>query len=59
VIKVEQVESELRNGRRQSFGKSATGSMLSIEDALEFTPEFEDSIQRSERDMAAGEAAFA
>ena len=28
-----------------------------IEDELEFTPEFEDSIQRSERDMAAGKAA--
>lgn len=28
-----------------------------IEAELEFTPEFEDSIQRSECDMAAGEAA--
>ena len=28
-----------------------------IEDELEFTPEFENSIQRSERDMAAGKAA--
>lgn len=28
-----------------------------IEDELEFTPEFENSIQQSERDMAAGEDA--
>jgi len=28
-----------------------------IEDELEFTPEFENSIQRSERDMTAGKAA--
>ena len=30
-----------------------------IEDELQFTPEFENSIQRSERDMAAGKAARA
>jgi hypothetical protein len=28
-----------------------------IEDELEFTPEFENSIQQSERDMVAGRAA--
>ena len=28
-----------------------------IEDELEFTPEFESSIQQAERDMAAGESA--
>jgi hypothetical protein len=27
-----------------------------IEDELEFTPEFENSIQRSERDMASGKS---
>jgi hypothetical protein len=57
VSKVEQMESELRKLSQVELRQIREWLDDFIEDELEFTPEFEDSIQRSERDMAAGKAA--
>ena len=55
--KVEQVESELRKLSQDELRQIREWLDDIIEDELEFTPEFENSIQQSERDMAAGKAA--
>ena|SRR5882724_989964 len=57
VSKVEQIESELRKLSQAELRQIREWLDDFIEDELEFTPEFENSIQRSERDMAAGKAA--
>ena len=57
VSKVEQLESELRKLSQAELRQIREWLDDFIEDKLEFTPEFENSIQRSERDMAAGKAA--
>ena len=57
VSKVEQMESELRKLSQAELRQIREWLDDFIEDELEFTPEFEASIQRSERDMAAGKAA--
>ena len=57
VSKVEQMESELRKLSQAELRQIRGWLDDLIEDELEFTPEFENSIQRSERDMAAGKAA--
>src|SRR2546425_7325831 len=57
VSKVEQMEAELRNLSQAELRQIREWLDDLIEDELEFTPEFENSIQRSERDMAAGKAA--
>ena len=56
VSKVEQMESELRKLSQAELRQIREWLDDLIEDELEFTPEFEASIQRSERDMAAGKA---
>jgi molecular chaperone GrpE (heat shock protein) len=55
--KVEQMESELRKLSQAELRQIREWLDDFIEDELEFTAEFENSIQRSERDMAAGKAA--
>ena len=57
VSKVEQMESELRKLSQAELRQIREWLDDFIEDELEFTPEFENSIQQSERDMAAGKAA--
>jgi hypothetical protein len=57
VSKVEQMQSELRKLSQAELRQIREWLDDFIEDDLEFTPEFENSIQRSERDMAAGKAA--
>jgi hypothetical protein len=57
VSKVEQMESELRKLSSTELRQIREWLDDFIEDELEFTPEFENSIQQSERDMAAGRAA--
>ena len=57
--KVEQMESELRKLSQAELRHIRDWLDDFIEDELEFTPEFENSIQRSERDMATGKAARA
>jgi hypothetical protein len=57
VSKVEQMESELRKLSPTELRQIREWLDDFIEDELEFTPEFEDSIQQSERDRAAGRAA--
>ena len=57
VSKVEQMESELRKLSQAELRQIREWLDDFIEDELEFTAEFENSIQRSERDMAAGKAA--
>lgn len=57
VSKVEQMESELRKLSQGELRQIREWLDDFIEDELEFTPEFEASIQRSERDMAAGKTA--
>ena len=57
VSKVEQMESELRKLSQAELRQIWEWLDDFIEDELEFTPEFENSIQRSERDMAARKAA--
>jgi mRNA-degrading endonuclease RelE of RelBE toxin-antitoxin system len=56
VSKVEQMESELRKLSQAELRQIREWLDDFIEDELEFTAEFENSIQRSERDMAAGKA---
>ena len=55
--KVEQMESELRKLSQLELRQIRGWLDDLIEDELEFTPEFEQSIQRAERDMAEGKAA--
>ena len=57
VTKVEQVECELRKLSQTELRQIREWLDDVIEDELEFTPEFEHSIQRSERDMAGGKSA--
>ncbi len=57
VSKVEQVESELRKLSQAELRQIREWLDDIIEDDLDFTPEFERSIQRSERDMASGKCA--
>jgi hypothetical protein len=57
VTKVEQMEGELRRLSQAELRQIREWLDDVIEDELEFTPEFERSIQRSERDMAGGKSA--
>jgi hypothetical protein len=57
VSKVEQMELELRKLSQAELRQIREWLDDFIEDELEFTPEFQNSIQRSERDMAAEKAA--
>jgi hypothetical protein len=50
--KVERVENELRKLSQVELRQVREWLDDIIEDELEFTPEFEHSIQRAERDMA-------
>ena len=54
--KVEQMESELRKLSQSELRQIREWLDDLIEDELEFTPEFERSIQQAERDMADGKA---
>jgi hypothetical protein len=56
VSKVERVESELRKLSQAELRQVREWLDNVIEDKLEFTPEFEHSIQQAERDMADGKA---
>jgi hypothetical protein len=55
--KVEQVEAELRQLSQGELRQIREWLDDVIEDELEFTPEFEKSIQQAERDMAKGTSA--
>src|SRR5438874_13664092 len=55
--KVEQMESELRKLSQSELRQIREWLDDLIEDELEFTPEFEHSIQQAERDMADGKSA--
>jgi hypothetical protein len=57
VSKIEEVESELRKLSQAELRQIREWLDNFIEDELEFTSEFENSIQQSERDMAAGKVA--
>jgi hypothetical protein len=57
VSKVEQMESELRKLSQAELRQIREWLDDVIEDNLEFTPEFENSIQQAERDMAQGKSA--
>ena len=57
VSKVEQIESELSKLSQAELRQIREWLDDIIEDELEFTPEFERSIQRSEREMAEGKSA--
>jgi t-SNARE complex subunit (syntaxin) len=59
VSKVEQMESELRKLSRAELRQIREWLDDFIEDELEFTPEFEQSIRQAERDMADGKSARA
>ena len=52
--KVEQMEIELRKLSQPELRQIREWLDDVIEDELEFTPEFEESIRRSERDLAEG-----
>jgi hypothetical protein len=54
VSKVEQMEAELRQLSQGELRQIREWLDDVIEDELEFTPEFEKSIQQAERDMAQG-----
>jgi mRNA-degrading endonuclease RelE of RelBE toxin-antitoxin system len=54
--KVEQVEKELRKLSQAELRQIREWLDDVIEDKLEFTPEFEHSIQLAERDMADGKS---
>jgi hypothetical protein len=54
VSKVEQMETELRKLSQAELRQIRKWLDDLIEDDLEFTPEFERSIQEAERDMADG-----
>lgn len=55
--KVEQVEAELRRLSQAELRQIRDWLDDVIEDELEFAPEFEQSIQQAERDMAEGKTA--
>jgi hypothetical protein len=57
VSKVEQVEAELRRLSQAEPRQIRDWLDDVIEDELEFAPEFEQSIQQAERDMAEGKTA--
>jgi hypothetical protein len=57
VSKVEQMETELRKLSQAELRQIRAWLDDMIEDELEFTPEFERSIQHAERDMADGKSA--
>ena len=57
VSKVEQMETELRKLSQAELRQIRAWLDDLIEDELEFTPEFEHSIQQAERDMAAAKSA--
>lgn len=57
VSKVEEMEAELRKLSKAELRQIRLWLDELIEDELEFTPEFEASIQRAERDMAEGNPA--
>ena len=57
--KVEQMETELRKLSQAELRQIRAWLDDLIEDELEFTPEFEHSIQQAERDMADGKSARA
>jgi hypothetical protein len=57
VSKIEQMETELRKLSQTELRQIRGWLGDVIEDDLEFTPEFEDSIRRAERDMAEGKSA--
>jgi len=54
---VEQMESELRKLSQAELRQIREWLDDVIEDNLEFTPDFENSIQQAERDMANGKTA--
>ena len=54
VSKVEQMEAELRKLSQAELRRIREWLDDMIEDDLEFTPEFERSVQQAERDMADG-----
>ncbi len=55
--KVEQMEAELRKLSQFELRQIREWLDDVIEDGLEFTPEFEQSIRQAERDMAQGKSA--
>ena len=55
--KVEQMESELRKLSQAELRQIREWLDDVIEDNLKFTPDFENSIQQAERDMANGKTA--
>jgi len=57
VSKVEQMETELRKLSQAELRQIREWLDAVIEDNLEFTPEFEESICRAERDMTEGKTA--
>jgi len=57
VIKVEQVESQLRKLSQAELRQIREWLDNIIEDGMEFTPEFENAVQQAERDMADGKSA--
>jgi len=57
VSKVEQIETELRKLSQAELRQIRAWLDDMIEDELEFTPEFDSSIQHAERDMAEGKSA--
>jgi hypothetical protein len=57
VSKVEQMETELRKLSQDELRRIRECVDDLIEDQLEFTPEFERSIEQSERDMREGKTA--
>ena len=56
VSKVDQMEAELRKLSQQELHQIREWLDDIIEDELQFTPEFERSIQASEQDMAEGKS---
>lgn len=54
VSKVEQIETELQALSRAELRQVRDWLDDMIEDSLEFTPEFEAAIQKSEREMGEG-----
>jgi hypothetical protein len=54
--KVEQMETELRKFSQTELRQIRDWLDDVIEDDLEFTPEFEESIRQAERDMAEGKS---
>lgn len=55
--KIERMESELRKLSQAELRQIREWLDEIIEDNLEFTPDFENTIQQAERDMASGKVA--